>query len=163
MIRIGFDIDGDVQYARAFDVLESDARDLSDPLGRIGERIRSTIGRQFQTEGAYGGAPWKPLNPEYAAWKESRVGPNPMLVFTGKMRGAMLSERAFTVTPRKLVYEPQIPPVEGDPHGERAAWHQRGSGDNPQRKMVELPLHVRRSMDREFVEWIAFERRKLGL
>lgn len=153
--RVTFDIAGETQYARAFEAMEREADDLSEPLAEIGESVRLSVSEQFRTEGAHGlGSKWKPLNRDYAAWKERQVGPAPMLVFTGTMRDAMLSRSAITVTRRRMVYEPDAP--------DYAPAHQFGEGNLPQRKMVAIPLSVRRTWDRAFASWLNDLRRGPG-
>lgn len=152
--RITFDVAGDVQYARAFDAAEREADDMSEPLREVGESLRLSVSEQFRTEGAHGlGTKWKPLNRDYEAWKEQQVGPQPILVFSGRMRDALLSRRAITVTPQRMIYEPDAP--------DYAPLHQAGEGV-PQRKMVAVPLSVRRTWDRIFASWLNDVRRGPG-
>lgn len=152
--RITFDLAGDMQYARAFDAMEREADDLSEPLGEVGESLRLSVSEQFRTEGAHGlGSKWKPLNPDYERWKEQHVGPQPILVYSGRMRDAMLSRSAITVTRQRMVYEPAAP--------DYAPLHQSGEGV-PQRKMVAVPLSVRRTWDRIFASWLNDLRRGPG-
>lgn len=151
--RINFDIAGDVQYARGFEAAAREVEDLTEPLKAVGESLRLSVSDQFRSEGSAGlGSRWTPLNPDYAAWKEAQVGPEPMLVFTGKMRSAMTDPRALQITPRRLIYEPD------DPEG-IAARHQAGGGHLPQRKIVALSLETRRGWDRIFMAWITNLRR----
>ncbi|MGH2954882.1 MAG: phage virion morphogenesis protein [Thermoanaerobaculia bacterium] len=150
LIPVSFSIAGETQYARAFAALAREAADLREPLAEIGDSIIDTVGKQFQTEGAHGGARWAPLNPDYAAYKESVRPGRPLLVFDALMRQAALSRSALTVGPRSLVYEIR---------DEKAIHHQQGHGNLPQRKLVEIPGHVRREWDRSFVEWLNSIRR----
>lgn len=144
--RFRFDIDGDVEYSRAFAAAADEVDDMSDPLREVGESLRLAVSEQFRTEGAAGlGSRWQPLNPDYAAWKQSQVGDQPILVFTGTMRDAMTDPRALIVGPRQLVYQPD--------HPDYAPRHQRGEGV-PERKMVALAETVRRSWDRIFATWL---------
>ena len=147
--RIRFDVVGDKQYSRAFEMAAEEAEDLSDPLRKIGVSLISSVHDQFRTEGAHGlGSKWQPLNPAYASWKRQQVGEQPILVFSGKMRASMISPGAITVSPRRLVYAPNTP--------DYAIKHQVGEpGDTPpQRQMIAVPMSVRRDWDREFVHWL---------
>jgi hypothetical protein len=145
--RVTFDIAGENQYARAFEAGAREVTDMSEPLEEVGESLRLSVSEQFRTEGAHGlGSKWKPLNDSYARWKEQQVGPQPMLVFTGDMRDSMLDRQAITVTPQRMVYAPR--------HPDYAPRHQKGEGQLPQRKMVAVPMSVRRQWDRYFAEWL---------
>ncbi|MGH2975766.1 MAG: phage virion morphogenesis protein [Solirubrobacterales bacterium] len=149
-VNLRFQVNGEVQVSRAFEASGDAAKDMRDPLSKVGKSIFDTIGEQFRTEGAYGETPWTPLNPRYAAWKEQQVGPNPILVFTGQMRRTLLDRASLTVTPRRLVYSPK------GPHAEIASYHQGGAPERglPQRKPVQIPSIVARSWERFFSEWL---------
>lgn len=152
--QIKFSIDGEVQYSRAFDMLAAEAGDLSEPLSEIGDSLLNAVERQFDTQGEIGGSPWKALDSAYAAWKLAHFGVKPILVRTGDMKAAALDKHNVVVTPRKLTYEVKGLDEDGNDLGERAAWHQRGSGNLPQRKIVEMPASERRNWDRLIVAWL---------
>lgn len=152
---IRFDIAGDVQYSRGFAAAAGEAADLREPLGKVGDSLLRSVGEQFRSEGTFGhGSRWKALSPEYEEWKRQQVGDEPMLVFSGAMRSAMMARAAVRVLPRRMTYEPDAP--------DYALRHQKGDeGDGlPQRKMVELPETERRQWDRYFVEWLNSIRRE---
>ena len=149
-VEITFEITGEAQYARAFEILEHEARDLSDPLGEIGEDLRQRVGEQFGSEGSAGGSPWSQLDPEYLRWKELDFPGRPLLVRTGAMRGAALSPDAVRVSAHRMLYE-----VDSD----YAMYHQTGTDDMPERKLVELTADMRRNWDRYFHEWLNSIRR----
>jgi hypothetical protein len=147
-----FAVAGDVQYSRAFEAAAEEARDLSEPLEAIGDDLIDDIHEQFRTEGAHGhGSKWQSLNPDYAEWKRQQVGEEPILVFTGKGRAAMIAHSAVRVSPRRLVYDPDAP--------DYMDRHQTGDGV-PQRKMIELPETSRRRWDRHFATWLNSIRRE---
>lgn len=74
-----------------------------------------------------------------------------MLVQTGDMRAAALDRaRAVQVTPQRMLYEIR---------DEKAVWHQRGAGDLPQRKLVDLTMPDRRGFDRILAHWVTGLRR----
>lgn len=155
-VAMRFNVAGETAYSRAFEAMADEARDLSDPLRSIGQSIISGVSEQFRTEGESGsGQRWHPLNPDYEAWKEQQVGPEPILVFHGTMRAAMISPGAIEVSPHRLVYDPHAP--------EYAIYHQRGTledgGHLPKRKIVDIPMQQRRSWDRIFSSWLGDLRR----
>lgn len=150
---VRFDVAGDVQYARAFDAAAKEAEDLSEPLEKVGDDVLRSVGEQFRSEGVYGhGSKWQELSKPYEAWKREQVGDEPILVFRGTMRDAMISRSAVHVDPRRMVYDPAAPPY--------ALRHQQGKDGMPQRKMVEIPETSRRQWDRFFAEWLNSLRRE---
>lgn len=157
LARFRIDVNGDVQLSRAFLATDAELADMSEPLGRIGRDLIVEVGEQFRTEGKQGGTPWKPLNTAYERWKAENApgGPGlPMLVFSGAMRGAALSPFAVRVTDRRMVYEID---------DEKAIWHQEGRGRLPARRIVALNQQFRRSVEREFAEWLNAIRRVQGI
>lgn len=152
---VRFEVAGDVQYARAFEAAADEAEDLSEPLGQVGDAVLRDVFEQFRTEGVHGhGTKWKALSAGYAEWKRQQVGEEPILVFTGQTRAAMIARSAVHVSPRRMVYDPRAPKF--------ALRHQQGDEADglPQRKMVEIPETDRRQWDRYFVEWLNSIRRE---
>lgn len=151
LVRVDIHIEGEEDYRRGFQIMAEDARDLSEPLRRVGESIRSGVGEQFLTEGAARGAPWAPLSPKYKLWKEAHWPGRPILVRTGEMRGALLALDAIDVTRSRMTYEP---------HSDIAHFHQFGTRYMPARKMLVLRPQDRREWDRIFHEWIIYLRNR---
>ena len=145
LVQITFDVHGEKQYARRFELAAALAEDLTDPLTDAADIVRRSIGDAFLTEGASHGRPWQALSLPYARWKEAVWGPRPILVASGRMRGELLAPGAFMVGPQRMVYEP---------HNEIAGFHQFGTRHMPARKMVELTLDDRRDIDRAFQSWV---------
>ena len=162
MLSVRFDIAGEQQYGRAFRALADDARNLKEPLTRIRDRLVSTVGQQFQTEGSHGGAPWPGLNAEYERWKESAFPGRPLLVRSGAMRAAYLVHGTRELTNTRLVWgvDDQVD-AEGERIADRALAHQTGEGRVPQRKIVSVTFEDRRQFDRYFVEWFNYRKRSL--
>lgn len=156
LARLRFDIDGDVQYSRAFEVLGRAAENLSDPLREMGDSLLYVVEQQFVTEGKAEGAGWKELSRTYGDWKDVHFPGMPMLVRSGAMRNAALSPDTIRVTPHSLTYEVL---EHGYPNsdvttGQVAFWHQKGKGRLPERKIVELSAGTRRDWDRIIHRWI---------
>jgi hypothetical protein len=158
--RLALTIAGDVQLARAFDVLAHDAADLHEPLRETHEHLRQVVGEQFQSEGEHGGQRYQDLTPEYAKAKADRYGDGlPILVASGDLRAAWLARQPLQLTSHRLVMGPR----EGSPEAVRSLAHQTGAGHMPQRKIVNLTLGDKRGIDRIFVEWSsALTRRLIG-
>lgn len=155
--RLTFDVDGERQVSRAFMGMERDLADLSEPLEEIAGLIRQAIGEEFGTEGARGGDAWAPLSPAYEKWKEQHFPGRPLLVQHGDMRRALLDRTAFRVTNERLVYYPDTSSAN---HPEIAGFHQRGSGDLPRRKMVDVTAEDRRAFEREIHDWLIARRNR---
>ena len=152
--RIGFSIAGEEQYIRGFEATAAEAADMSEPLGQIGDSLREAVAEQFLTEGSAGNyGLWKPLNPSYERWKREQGYDGGILVRTGEMFAAATDTRAVTVTPQRMIYEIDDP---------KAIHHQRGDGNLPQRRLVDLNMTVRRSWDRIFASWLNRLRRGPG-
>lgn len=149
--KISFSVAGEKQYSRAFEVMAHEVTDMSEPLNAIGRSIISHVHQQFASEGGAGSyGKWKPLNPDYEAWKRQQVGDQPILVFTGQSRAAMIDPGAVQVSPRRMVYAPDVESFMGD--------HQEGTNGMPRRRIVDLPTNLRRRFDRIFVEWLQAQR-----
>lgn len=153
---ISFRVAGDTFYSRGFDAAAEEVRDLSEPLAAIGELLLRDVFEQFRTEGTFGGgSKWKPLSPAYAEWKRQQVGDQPIMVFSGGLRSAMIARSAVQVTPRRMVYDPDVP--------DWAVRHQTGDPGGspmPRRRLVELPMTARRDFDRVFATWLNSIRRE---
>lgn len=88
----------------------------------------------FTREGTVDGAPWKPLDPQYASWKLSNYGANGILVADGSLRRSLTvdSSRGAVrdVGFRTATFGTQIP---------YAKFHQSGTRFMAERKPVFLP------------------------
>lgn len=154
LVSIDINIGGEAQYARAFTALASEVTNLKTPLGEAAELLKHSTGKNFLSEGVYGtGGRWKPLNPEYEAWKQQHYPGRPIMVRTGELRNALLVRGVRELTGRRLVYG-----VSGSAE-KYAHYHQTGEGKMPQRKIVALTQQDRRGIDRIFATWLNHKRR----
>lgn len=162
LVAINFDVAGERQVARMFELTSEMSRDLSEPLGELMDRLLDSVRAQFDTEGAAAaGVPWQPLSNDYAVWKLENYPGRPILVRDGGMRAAMLDDTsAVHVGPDQAVYEP-ISTIAGY-HQSGADWIGPAWGHGeylhhlPQRKMVDLSEEWKHeSVDRVFARWIA--------
>jgi len=164
--RLTFRVAGETQLSRAFEALDREMDDLREPLRDAAGVLKRSVGQQFLTEGAHGGGPWQALNARYRAWKESHFGPGlPILVRTRKLRSSLLEgDRAIIeLTPKRLTWG--VPPAarypDGTPVETVAEAHQAGKGHQPQRRIIQLTAADRRSVEREFHEWLISRRRRM--
>lgn len=160
-VPVQININGEAIYARGFDMLEHEARDMTVPLSAIGGRLLEDVGAQFGSEGAWSGNPWEELSEPYDVWKEQHVPGLPKLVgikrtgdigqrpqtyaVSGKMRAEMLDPAAVHITPRRMSYLPT---------SDIAGFHEFGTDTMPARPPVEVPPGELREWDREFVRWM---------
>ncbi len=162
MLRVSFDIAGEVQYERGFAAMADELEDLREPLGNVADLLRDAVGEQFASEGAHGlGGRWAPLSPAYAKAKEERYPGHPILVASGEMRDAFLTQGTRELTRSRLVWGvTDQRDSKGEAISTRAAAHQSGEGVVPQRKIVALTNLDRRGIDREFASWLTHLRRR---
>jgi hypothetical protein len=116
---------------------------LSDlrPFWPIVKRLVSGRGgwwsRQFETEGAFAGAPWAALNPRYAAIKATMFPGKPILQAAGGIRRAA-SNPKVSMTPRSLSLTIDDSAEKHGPRGRTGPvlqYHQDGDGV-PRRPLV---------------------------
>ena len=146
--RVSFRVEGEGQIERAFELEAKMAEDMSVPLSRMADVILQKVNEQFTTEGAHSEAGgWKPLSPEYAAWKAKHYPGAPILVRTGKMKELLLDKTsAVTVEKQRMIYHPR---------SEYAGYHQRGTSKMPARKPVNLTMADRKAaLNTVFTEWV---------
>lgn len=156
MLTVTFDVAGEAQFVRAFEVYDHELRDLSEPFEDVADHLTRVVGEQFLSEGAHGlGSKWRPLNPDYEAWKEEHYPGRPILVRSGAMRAAYLVEGTRELTHDRLVWGvTDQTDDEGERISEYAVAHQTGRGVVPQRKIIALNTGDRRALDRVFVHWL---------
>lgn len=146
LVRIHFESPGDRKYDRAFMALAAAVEDLSPVFDRMGGDILAGVQEQFTSQGAARSSPWQPLDGEYADWKQAHYPGAPILVATGKMRHLMLDPAALHVDKHSLRYEPE---------SDIFLYHQKGTTDIPQRKMIVITEADKRRWDRYWAEWLA--------
>lgn len=148
LTNVRFNVLGEEQYVRGFELMAQEAADLSEPLEDAGEIIIQSVEEQFGSTGSHSGRPWAPLSAAYRKWKAIHYPGKPILERTGEMKRAMIDKQtALFVNKQTLIYEPQ-----GE-NADIAAYHQGGSGHLPVRRMVDLTTSDRRAIDRAFVSW----------
>jgi hypothetical protein len=91
------------------------------------------FGEQFATEGGFGGHPWPPLSPQYAAWKAATHPGRGILVLEGSLRAAAsLPDRNATATTLELT----IPWARLKGQQVDLSWHQLGTPRMPARPLI---------------------------
>lgn len=100
---------------------------------RVERYIRSTARRQFTTYGAFLGRPWKPLNPEYRAWKIKKGYSPHILVQTGEMKRGLTS---FPMDFRRHYRKS----ARFGTNNKLAVFHQNGTRRNGKRHLPARPI-----------------------
>jgi phage virion morphogenesis protein len=99
----------------------------------VGAYLSRTANKQFTTEGAYLGKPWKPLKPSYRLWKIRNGYSRKILVQTGDMK------RSFTKRPMAVEeYAPGFAIFGSD--NQKAVWHHNGTRRNGKRVNPPRPI-----------------------
>lgn len=109
------------------------AQDLRPAWPKVGSYISQSNRKQFTSKGAYYGTPWKPLKPEYAAWKLHHGHGRRMLVVTGTMK------MSFTSRPMSIEKYYRKKAVFGSDN-RLAAYHQYGTRRNGKRAIPARPM-----------------------
>ncbi len=112
------------------------------------------MGKQFETEGAFGGAKWAELSPAYAARKSVLYPGKGILYAEGAMRGAA-SNPAREVTSGSLTLTITDP---------KAGYHQTGTTRMPARPLIfeTVPASAEAEIDRAAEDYVEGVARSLG-
>lgn len=100
---------------------------------RVERYIRSTTRRQFTSYGAFLGRPWKPLQPNYRAWKVKHGYSPHILVKTGKMKKGLTS---FPMDFRRHYKKS----ARFGTNSKIAVYHQHGTRRNGKRHLPARPM-----------------------
>lgn len=139
-MRFTFAVEGEEQIDRTLTRMADDLEDLRPVWEVLADRFVIVERRQFDTEGAYGSGGWTPLSPTYGAWKAAHYPGKGILERSGALRES-LTRRPFGV---EVIEAKSMTIGSGIDYG---AYHQKGGGNLPQRRPVELPATERR-------EWV---------
>ncbi len=125
------DIMGEEVVARALSRFGEGVKDFRPAWEQIHISFVLIEEQQFATEGSRGGAPWPPLKPSYAAWKEKYFPGMPILQLTQTMWGqfAVGTGMLVDIAPMYMRLTPTIA---------YPKYHQTGTYKMPARKVVQL-------------------------
>lgn len=130
---------------RAFELVLSDLRPFWPIVTRL---FVGWMSRQFETQGAFAGRPWVPLQPKYAIFKAQHAPGRRILNFTGEMRRAVTSPKR-SVTARTLTLEIDDPKLE---------YHQEGTSRMPARPVLfgtPLPAQAQMELDQAAERYVS--------
>lgn len=121
---------------------------VSPVWNRVGNIISSRVNRQFMTQGAYFGTPWKRLTPAYA----KRKGGGKILVLTGDLKSS------FTSRPMSVEIHGKNSAEFGS-NRNTAVWHHYGTFKdgkrvNPPRKILVVTRELRSATADVVARWI---------
>lgn len=115
------------------------------------QQLQQAHMRNFQTQGAESGSPWKPLDPQYASWKTENYGAKGILVRTGDLQNSltMNSSRGSVrdMGRRTAYFGTHIP---------YAKFHQAGTTNMAQRQPLFLPKLMAHDTARAVGEHIVY-------
>lgn len=154
MFQLSFEIAGEDKILKTIDGIGERVKDFSPAFENISQDFYRLMKQQF-TIGGY--TPWQPLTDKYAAWK-ARVAPGqPIMVLFGGMRDSLTTQTARgsinNISPRELKIGTSTTSKNGY-HYPYA--HQHGLGNNPVRKVIEVPVGTASKwvrMIRDYAMW----------
>lgn len=126
-----FEIEGEVQLDRALSRFGDRIVDLSPFFRNVSDQLEGAIREQFETEGQRSGG-WAPLSPRYAEWKEANYPGQPIMVLTGRLRESLVGGGESSI---REVSRDQLKWGSSIEYGRK---HQRGEGNLPQRRIIDL-------------------------
>lgn len=128
------------------------AKDLRPMWPKVGSYISQSNRKQFTSRGTYYGKAWKPLKPEYAAWKRKQGYGRRPLVISGALKAS------FTSRPMSVERYYKKKAVFGS-NNELAPYHQYGTRRNgkrviPARPMMKATRKVQRDIAKMMKQYI---------
>jgi len=129
-----FEVDGEQQLSRFFDYASEEMPNWKDVFAEWGKDFRETQHSVFMNEGAFEGRTrWAELSPAYAEWKAQVYGETRILVRTRRLWNSLISEQhtdhIHDYDENEMRVGTSVP---------YAIFHQRGTMNMPQRKVLEL-------------------------
>ena len=143
MIRFTFEIDGTVEFDRAFNRLDQ-ISDLRPIWGDVAEAFYEIEREQFGSQGAAGASGrWAPLSNLYAKFKAVKFPGKTILRRTDSLFESLTGKESPGAIFRPSESELQL--GSSVPYG---VWHQRGTSKMPARKPISLNDDQKRRMQK---------------
>lgn len=134
-MKFDIEVDGVAQTLHAFEKVERGVVDMRE-LGTwdwVQTEFYKVVGKIFDTEGGAGASgKWQELSQPYSDQKRGRYGDMPILQASGDMRKSLTESGGSAVAEKK---PDEIVLGSRDP---KSAWHNRGAGRNPARKIFDF-------------------------
>jgi len=120
---------------RRFASMVSRSNDFKPVFRWVFLELSEAHSRQFASQGAAGGFPWKPLDPQYASWKLENYGANGILVRSGALRDSLTNLNSTRgavrdIDAKKATFGTEV---------EYAHYHWTGTRKMPSRKPLFVP------------------------
>ncbi len=109
--------------------------------------------KQFLSEGR---GRWRPLSPEYAAWKNAKYPGRPLLVLRGDLKRSLVSQ-----SHSDSVYKPTRSQMEIGTSAQYASYHQTGTSKMPARKPIDFTQANKVKFIKRMQEYVVKNLRKL--
>ncbi len=154
-VRFTLEIEGEVQLDRALSRFGEHLSDMAPFFEQLSNKLMSITSLQFDSEGGRTGG-WAPLSPQYAAYKLSQVGAQPLLSYSGRMRRSLTErggENIREITSDSLRWGTSVRSSGGFPY---PRVHQTGGprANIPQRRIIDLTEDDRREMMKMLQRWM---------
>lgn len=160
-VRISISVDGIPEFDRIFRRMDLSLSDLTPVWEETRDAFWEIEKEQFASEGAAGGAGrFERLSPKYEKVKARRYPGKPILEATGRMRAAYTSKTSDSVV---QISRDSLTVGGRGKVGRIAAYHQRGGGRLPQRKVISFSESQKRRMTKRLQKRMLKEMRRRGL
>lgn len=97
MLRLTFEIEGEVVFDRAISRFAENLRDFRQIWPGVIVELQAIVKEQFRGKGIGPSGPWQPLSEAYRRWKEKKYPGQPILVRTGATRNALTSRTDHSI------------------------------------------------------------------
>jgi len=155
-IRFEIEVDGEQQLDRALSRFGDRLRNIQPFFEIAADMVAGFVRAQFESEGGRTGG-WAALSPRYAAYKLAKVGPQPILVFTGRMRQSLIERTGDNI---REIGTDSMKWGTSTPY---AIFHQRGTSKMPQRKIIDLTEDDKMALMKTLQRFIAGDPAEFGL
>jgi len=155
-VKFEFQVDGEAQLVRALSRYGDKIGDMTPYFRSVAKLLSQIIRQQFDSEGGRTDA-WRPLSPEYAAWKMRQVGSKPILVFSGRLRRSLVDKGEGGI---EDIGRDGLRWGTGVPY---AIYHQRPTGGKSPRRIIDLTEGDREAIMKMLQRFFAEGPKEFGL
>ncbi len=157
LIKLRFEVLGEVQLSRAFEDIAGIGDDLTEPFNDMAEEYYVSQSQVFDREGAFENrSKWPALSIAYARWKKKKFPGKKILELTGRMKKAATirgaADNITRITHNEMTVGLSTP---------YAMKHQKGLEGLPQRKIIELTDRQKKDWTRIMHNYLYNAQRKI--
>ena len=148
-VDIDIDVKGVAKAQARFTGMIARSKAFEPIFVKAKKRLELSNAANFTAQGLPSGG-WSPLDPQYAAWKQTRFPGRPMLVGDGSLFRSVTSMTSgvSSIAPTKAEFGTNV---------EYAKFHQYGTRKMPKRKVIFEPVGFAKETAGDAVKWIAAE------